>query len=158
MHDVLVSQMLYFEACWPLDTLLEANGLLTSSAWRIQRGFHGFHRTPLLKGYLRKYYAQTYYVHYAHTGATHFSFNSSITQVCQLLYQEFDARMAYVTTICIVPSAARDSDMLSVWGLITFTPFHVPCHMTHKGGGAARCRVKAAVHHTASPHKVFVTF
>ena len=33
-------------------------------------------------------------------------------------------------------------------GLITFTLFHVPCHMTHQGGGAARCRVKAAVRHT----------
>ena len=44
---------------------------------RIQRGFHGFHGTPLLKGCLRKYYAQTFYVHFAHTGAMHFSFNSS---------------------------------------------------------------------------------
>ena len=49
-------------------------------------------------------------------------------------------------------------------GLITFTLFHVPCHMTHQGGGAARCRVKAAVCHTpyrhevALLHKVFVTF
>ena len=25
---------------------------------------------------LRKYYAQTYHIHYAHTGAMHFSFNS----------------------------------------------------------------------------------
>ena len=28
-------------------------------------------------------------------------------------------------------------------GLITFTPFHVPCHMTHRGGGArvpAQCK------------------
>ena len=24
----------------------------------------------------------------------------------------------------------------STLGLITFTPFHVPCHMTHRGGGA----------------------
>ena len=31
--------------------------------WRIQRGFHGFYGTPLLKGCLQKYYAQTYYVH-----------------------------------------------------------------------------------------------
>ena len=59
----------------------------------------------------------------------------AITHVCQLLYQEFDARMAYVhvyyqkhvATIetmneaskrikaysCIAPSAARDGDMLS---------------------------------------------
>ena len=42
-------------------------------------------------------------------------------------------------------------------GLITFTSFHVPCHMTHQGGGAAGCRVKAAVL-VAPPHKVFVTF
>ena len=28
--------------------------------------------SPLLKGWLRKYYVQTYYVHYAHTGATQF--------------------------------------------------------------------------------------
>ena len=36
---------------------------------------------------------------------------------------------------------------------ISFTPFHVPCHMTHWGGGAAQCRVKAAVHHTPRCHK-----
>jgi len=29
--------------------------------WRIQRGFHEFHGTPLLKGCLRKCYAQMYY-------------------------------------------------------------------------------------------------
>ena len=34
-----------------------------------QREFHG---TPFLKGCLRKYFAQTFYLHYAHTGATHF--------------------------------------------------------------------------------------
>ena len=31
----------------------------------------------------------------------------------------------------------------SSMGLITFTPFHVPCHMTHRGGGArvpAQCK------------------
>ena len=33
--------------------------------------------TPLLKGCLQKYYAQTYRVHYTHTDATHFGFNSS---------------------------------------------------------------------------------
>ena len=109
-------------------------------------------------------YAQTY----SHYGTTHFSFNSSlvprprpaflrlqsteswagpgneatstveITHLCQLLYQEFDARMAYIRgsiyyqkqvvtmkTVsdaserikaysCIAPSAARDGDMLSV--------------------------------------------
>ena len=49
------------------------------SQWRIQRGFNGFHGTPLLKGCLRKYYAQTYYVHYTHTRATHFSFTVAIT-------------------------------------------------------------------------------
>ena len=60
-------------------------------------GFHGLHVTPLLKGCLRKYYAQTFYLHYAHTGATHFSFNSiAITHVCQLLYQKFDACMPYM--------------------------------------------------------------
>ena len=43
-------------------------------------GFIGFHGTPLLKGCLRKYqYAQTYYIHYAHTRATHFSFTLAIT-------------------------------------------------------------------------------
>ena len=39
--------------------------------------------------------------------------------------------------------------------------FHVvSCPLSHdpRGGGAARCRVKAAERHTASPHKVFVTF
>ena len=53
-------------------------------------------------------------------------------------------------------------------GLITFMPFHVPCHMIHEEGGVrfpGRCRVKAALPHTyttlpqvAPPHKVFVTF
>ena len=33
-------------------------------------------------------------------------------------------------------------------GLFTFTPFYVPCRMIHRGGRAARCRVKAAVRHT----------
>ena len=33
--------------------------------------------TPLLKSCLQKYYAQTYRVHYTHTDATHFGFNSS---------------------------------------------------------------------------------
>ena len=70
--------------------------------WRIQRGFNWFHGTPLLKGYLRKYYAQTYYVHYAHTRTTHFSFKVATMHdlpLCQLnnfLYQEFDACMTYV--------------------------------------------------------------
>ena len=62
--------------------------------WRLQREFHGFHGTPLLKGCLQKYYAQTYYLHDAHTGATHFSFTVAIIHVCQLnnfLYQELDA-------------------------------------------------------------------
>jgi len=43
--------------------------------------------------------AIVYYVHYAHTGATHFSFKVAKTHVCQLnnfLYQEFDVRVAYV--------------------------------------------------------------
>ena len=31
---------------------------------------------PLLKGCLREYYAKTFYLHYAYTGATHFSFNN----------------------------------------------------------------------------------
>ena len=39
----------------------------------------------LLKGCLQKYYAQTYYVYYAHTGATHFSFTVAITHVCHLI-------------------------------------------------------------------------
>ena len=72
---------------------------------------------------------------YAHTRATHFSFTVAITHV----YQDFDARMAYVHVYiyargshrdlliskanerikakvysCIAPSAARDGDMLSV--------------------------------------------
>ena len=38
-----------------------------------------------LKGCIQKYYAQTYYEHYAHTGATHFSFTVAITHVCQLI-------------------------------------------------------------------------
>ena len=62
----------------------------------------------------------------------------AMMHVCQLLYQEFDARMAYVHVIyyqkhmatigtmseasewikaysCIAPFAARDGDMLPVW-------------------------------------------
>ena len=66
-------------------------------------GFHGFHGTPLLKGCLRKYYAQTYYVHYSHTGATHFRFTVAITHVCQLNFlvsrirrvHALDARIYY---------------------------------------------------------------
>ena len=38
--------------------------------WWIQRGFHGFHGTPLLKGCLRNYYAQTCYLHYTYTMLT----------------------------------------------------------------------------------------
>ena len=52
--------------------------------WRIHRGFHGFHGIPGLKGCFPKYYAQTYYK------------RKLITHVCQLLNQEFDARMAHV--------------------------------------------------------------
>ena len=37
-------------------------------------------------------------------------------------------------------------------GLTTFT-FHFPCHMTHLVGGAAWCRVKAAVRDTPHSHK-----
>ena len=36
---------------------------------------------PLLKGCLRNYYAQTYYLHYTHSGATHFSFTVEITHI-----------------------------------------------------------------------------
>ena len=46
--------------------------------WRIQRGFHGFHGTPLLKGCLRKYYAQrTTYTTLTSELRMHFNFNSS---------------------------------------------------------------------------------
>ena len=34
--------------------------IVSRQQWRIQRGFNGFYGTPLLKGCLRKYYAQTY--------------------------------------------------------------------------------------------------
>ena len=54
---------------------------------------------PFLKPAFEKYYAQTYFVDHAHTGATHFSFTVALKHVCQFnnfLYQEFDARMAYV--------------------------------------------------------------
>ena len=40
--------------------------------WRIQRGFHGFHGTSVLKGCLRKYLAQTPTYTTLNTGATHF--------------------------------------------------------------------------------------
>ena len=55
----------------------------TLTQWWIQSGFHEFHGTPLLKGCLQKYYVQTYYVHFAHTRASHFSFTVPITHVCQ---------------------------------------------------------------------------
>ena len=72
-----------------------------------------------LKGCIWKYYAQTYQVHYTHTGATHLSFTVAIAHVCQLnnfLYQEFNTRMAYIAQevselkqrfySCIAPFAA----------------------------------------------------
>ena len=68
------------------------------SQWRIQRGFHGFR--PSFEGLPSTiYYAQTYLrIHYAHTGATHFSFKVAKSHLCQLnfLYQEFNACVAYV--------------------------------------------------------------
>ena len=96
---------------------------------------------PSLKGSLRKY-AQTYYVHYAHTGATHFSFTVAITHDlhvstpvsrirrvhdlrARIYYQKHMATIetmsearerieAKVFYSCNAPSAARDGDMLSV--------------------------------------------
>ena len=52
--------------------------------WRIQRGFHGFCGTPLLKGCLRKYYAQTYYVatlrsHWSYALQLHSSNNARVS-------------------------------------------------------------------------------
>ena len=107
--------------------------------WRIQRGFHGFHGTPVYKGCLRKCYAQTFYLHYAYTGATHFTvfrFNSSnnarVTHVSRIRRAHgLRARKYYQKHVeiiektseeserikaysCIAPSAARDGDMQSV--------------------------------------------
>ena len=84
--------------------------------------FHGFHGTPLLKGCLRNYYAQTCYL-YTYTTLklelrTHNSNNACVS--INFVYQEFDAGMAYVNNkaselkqrlySCIAPSAARDGD------------------------------------------------
>jgi len=102
--------------------------------WRIQRGFHGFHGTPLLKGCLRKYYVQTYY-------ATHFGFTVAITDVyvhsiisCirnltrarptsiyyytwqpqrQWAKRESELKQRFYS--CIDHTAARLASMLSVW-------------------------------------------
>ena len=59
--------------------MLRRSKFLEHIQWRIQRGFNGFHGTALLKCCLRKYYAQTYYVHYTHTRAMHFSFTVAVT-------------------------------------------------------------------------------
>ena len=108
-----------------------------SSQFQIQRRFHGFHGTPLLKGCLRKYYAQMYHVHYAHTGATHFSFNSSnnthvsspVSRIrrahglrARIYYHKHVATLETMSKAseqikaysCIAPSAAKDANMLSV--------------------------------------------
>ena len=68
--------------------------------WRIQSGFHGFHGTLLLKGSLRKYYAQTYTTYTTPTLELRTPASTvAITHMCQLLYQEFNARMAYVSRV-----------------------------------------------------------
>ena len=97
----------------------------------------GFIGTPLLKGCLRK--LQTHYVYYAHTGATHFSFNSSnnarvSTSVSRIRHAHgLRARIYYqkhVATIetmskaseritgkaysCIAPSAVSDGDIYAI--------------------------------------------
>ena len=68
---------------------------------------------PLLKGCLQKYYAQTYYVQYAHTGAMHFNFNSTNNARVSTPVQEFNVHMAY-TCMCILPEARgnfRDNEI-----------------------------------------------
>ena len=88
------------------------------SQWRIQRGFHGFHGTPLFEGLLSKILsANVLCTLYVQTGAAHLSFTVAITH----MYQEFDTREAYVhvyietiseanermkAKVCIAPSAA----------------------------------------------------
>ena len=112
-------------------------GYADAGQWRIQWEFHGFHGTPLLKDCLRKYYAETYYVHHAHTEATHFSFNNSnnarvSTPVSRIrrahdlhAHIYYQSHMATIETMseaserikaysCSAPSAARDGDVLSV--------------------------------------------
>ena len=56
--------------------------------WQIQVGFYG---TPDLKGCFQNYYAQTFYLELRTSALT-----VAVTHVCQLLYQEFNARMDYV--------------------------------------------------------------
>ena len=102
-------------------------------------GSMGSMEPPLLKDCLRKYYAQMYtYTTFTLELCTSAS-TVAITHMCQLLYQEFDMRMAHVhiyTTrsmwqqrvkeaySCIAPSAARDGDMLSVWEWLFFGALH----------------------------------
>ena len=123
--------------CTPLWGLVMYFGI-HNLQWRIQRGFHWFHGTSVFKDCLRKYYAQRFYLHYAYTGATHFSFNSSnnarvSTPVSRIrrahglrarkYYQKYvETTEAMSETSerikaysCIAPSAARDGEMQSVW-------------------------------------------
>ena len=79
---LLMATALLYNTDWCLSTRFVCCSYFQ---WQIQMGFHGFYGTPLLKGCLRKYYAQTYYVHNAHTGSTHFSFTVAITHVCHLI-------------------------------------------------------------------------
>ena len=46
----------------------------------------------------------------------------------------------------------------TIWGLITFTLFHVPCHMTHEGVGPGSLRRTYTTLPQVAPHKVFATF
>ena len=46
-------------------------------------------------------------------------------------------------SITLIYGTTYDRRQIIIMGLITFTPFHVPCHMTHQGGGArvpAQCK------------------
>ena len=134
------NQLLKFQGVQESCTIFTRSSfhIAVCTQWRI---FHGFHGTPLLKGcLLRKYYAQTFYVHYVHTGATHFSFNSSnnarastpVSRIrrahglrARVWYQKHVATIETMSKVserikacsCIVPSAqlgmAR-GDMLSV--------------------------------------------
>ena len=78
LHLLLHKNQNTFADCVLVDlTLYWGSCLVCVKAVADPRGVPWVHGTPLLKGYLRKYCVQMYYVHYAHTGATHFNFNSS---------------------------------------------------------------------------------
>ena len=83
--------------------------------------------------------------------SVHCNFSSFFFQLCTYTTFEYLVRILFHVTVYVNVTILRKGSHY----------FHVvSCPLSHdpRGGGAARCRVKAAVRHTASPHKVSVTF